>query len=203
MKLESFAPLETGTYFIEPDPDSSTRVLFDVPVEGWSMWTGAVKFGDYGHTAVSIATVTNLVRHGCRDHRRADPPIGPSVDDLAAALAELPPFEVRSPPKDVSIYGYSGKHLELAVPDLPVEGEAEDLLFTDCVDDDLQSWVARRGGAFYGYTAPGYSEEFWILDAEGSRLMIAAQRSPGSPPEDDAELQAILDSIRVETGSTD
>jgi len=28
--------------------------------------------------------------------------------------------------------------------------------------------------------------------------MIAAERSPGSPPEDLAELRAILDSIRIE-----
>jgi len=200
MKLEDFAPLEPGIYFIDPDTDPSTslRVEYEVPVSGWSMWTGAAKFGEYGHVGLSIAIVTNLVRHGCNDHRRADPPVGPSVNDLAAALADLPPFEVTSPPKDVTINGYRGKHLELTVPDLPVEGEAGDLLFTECVDENLKSWVARRGGAFYGYTAPGYSEEFWIFDAEGTRLVIAAERSPGSPPEDLAELRTILDSIQIE-----
>ena len=86
--------------------------------------------------------MTNLVRHGCRDHSWADPPVGPSVDDLAAALADLAPFRVTSPPKDVTIYGYSGKHLELTVPDLPVEGEGDDRRFTGCVDGNLKSWVA-------------------------------------------------------------
>jgi hypothetical protein len=65
------------------------------------------------------------------------------------------------------------------------------------------SWVAfidtaEPGDAFYGYTGPGYTEEFWILDVEGTRLMITAGQSPGSPPEDLAERQAILDSIRIE-----
>jgi len=152
---------------------------------------------------VSITTVTNLVRHGCRDHSWADPPVGPSVDDLAAALADLAPFRVTSPPKDVTIYGYSGKHLVWTVPGLPVEGEGDDLRFTGCIDGQLKSWVApfdtsEPGDAFYGYTGPGYVEEFWILDVEGTRLMIAAGTSPGSPSEDLAEREAILDSIRIE-----
>jgi hypothetical protein len=31
----------------------------------------------------------------------------------------------------VTIYGYSGKYLELTVPDLPVEGEGDDRRFTE------------------------------------------------------------------------
>ena len=56
----------------------------------------------------------------------------------------------------------------------------------------------QKGTRYYGYTGPGYTEEFWILDVEGTRLMIAAERSPGSPPEHIAELLTILDSIRIE-----
>jgi hypothetical protein len=204
VELEGLAPIEPGTYFIDPDLDPSTplRVVYEVP-EGWSSWIGAAKFADDGHVGVSITTVTNLVRHGCRDHSWADPPVGPSVDDLATALADLTPFRVTSPPKDVTIYGYSGKYLELTVPDLPVKGERDDRRFTGCIDGNLKSWVAaidaaEEGDAFYGYTGPGYREEFWILEVEGTRLMIAAERSPGSPPEDLAELRAILDTIRIE-----
>jgi len=58
--------------------------------------------------------------------------------------------------------------------------------------------AAEEGDALYGCTGPGYHEEFWILDVDGTCLMIAAERSPGSPPEDPAELVAILDSIRIE-----
>lgn len=205
MELEPLAALEPGPYFIDPDLDPSTpiRVVYEVP-EGWSMWIGASKSNDEGHVGVSITTVVNVVRDGCRDHSWADPPVGPSVEDLAAALADLPPFLVTSPPEDVTIYGYSGKHLELTVPELPVEAAGGDRLrFTECVDGNLKSWVgavdaAEEGDAFYGYTGPGYSEEFWILDVEGTRLMIAAERSAGSPPADLAELDAILDSIRIE-----
>lgn len=197
VELEDFAPLEPGTYFIDADADPSTplRVVYQVPVEGWSEWLGAVKFADEGHVGVSIGTVTNLVSHGCRDHSPADPPVGTSVDDLATALADLAPFRVKSPPKDVTIYGYSGKHLELTVPDLPVAGGD----FAQCAGGNLKSWIAPTHGdaAFYGY-GPGETEEFWILDVEGTRLMIAAERSPDSPRKDIAEQDAILDSIRIE-----
>ena len=209
MELAPFAPLEPGTYSIDPDADPSTplRVVFEVPVEGWSSWIGAGKFAEEGWVAVSITSVTNLVRHGCRDHSPADPLVGRSVDDLAAALADLAPFRVTSPPTDVTIYGYSGKHLELTVPDIPFEFR-DGPVFFECTGfdwhvRDLMSWiaphlVAQGGYAFYGYGGPGHTEEFWILDVEGTRLVIAAERSPGSPRKDLAELSAILDSIRIE-----
>jgi hypothetical protein len=65
------------------------------------------------------------------------------------------------------------------------------------------SWIAPHlvsggGYAFYGYTAPGATEEVWILDVEGSRLVISAVRSPGSPQKDLAEQSAILESIQIE-----
>jgi hypothetical protein len=197
-------PIEPGTYFIDPDLDPSTplRVVYDLSADGWSQWAGAVKFADEGHVAMSITTVTNLVSDGCRDHLHADPPIGPTVADLATALAGLAPFQVTSLPEDVTVYGHSGKHLEWIVPDLPVEVSPEGGRFTECTGGQLKSWVApfdtEPDDAFYGYTGSGYTEEFWILDIGGTRLMIAAERSPGSPEEDLGELQAVLDSIRIE-----
>jgi hypothetical protein len=201
--IAAFDPLEPGTYTIDPDRDPSTplRVEYEIADTGWEQWDGAVKFsGEDGHVAATIVTVTNLVNHGCRDHSPADPRVGPTVENLATALAELKPFQVTSPPADVTMYGYRGKHLELTVPDLPAEDRGNDLLFfTECDRGQLHSWIAQDPvDGFYGYSGPGYTEEFWILDVEGTRLVIAAERSPDRPQKDLAELRAILDSIQIE-----
>jgi len=202
--IPDFALLDPGTYFTDPDGDSSTplRAVFEVAAGGWSVFGGGpVKFAsdEVGHVAVTITNVTNLVRQGCHDHSLADPPVGPSVDDLATAMADLAPFRVTSTPSDVNVDGYSGKHLAWIVPNLPVEGPENELQFSGCVDGNLMSWDSNgHNDPFYGYTGPGYREEFWILDVQGTRLVIEAGRSAGSPSQNLAEQRAILDSIRIE-----
>jgi hypothetical protein len=205
MQVQLLGPIKPGTYFIDPDGDPSTslRVVYKISAPGWSQWIGAAKPSGVGLSGFSVTTVSNLVTDGCLDHTWAEPPVGTSVDDLAAALADLKPFRVTSSPSDVTAFGYRGKHLTWRVPELPVRGPVSGRSFVDCVDHELKSWVAfvdasEPGDAFYGYTGPGYVEEFWILDVEGTRLMIAAEASVGSPAEDLAERDAILDSIRIE-----
>jgi hypothetical protein len=216
-------PSAPGRWFVDPDGDAATplRVSFQVP-EGWASWFGATKYveGDAdGFTGLSITTVTNLVSDGCRDHTALDPPVGPTVDDLATALSELAPFEVTARPTDVTLLGHQGKHLELTVPAMRIAGGGDATLsknvarFMDCVEGELHSWISpindRSPGllghsagsplrAFNAYQAPGQTEEFWILDVEGTRVVLVAFDSPASPAADIAERDAIFDSIRFE-----
>jgi hypothetical protein len=202
MSVPEFASLEPGTYFIDADGDDATalRVTYEVADAGWSQWLGAVKFRDDGHVALSITTIDNLVRHGCTDHQMADPAVGPTVDDLATALSQLAPFVVTSPPADVTMFGYSGKHLQLTVPDLRVTGSGDNRQFADCTSGNLNSWAGGNiDGSFFGYNAdPGATEDYWILDVDGTRVVVITLEIPGAPAEDRAELQAIFDSISIE-----
>ena len=191
-----FPNLETTTYWVDPDFDSCTpmRVLYTIPADGWLGWTGTFKPGVVPPGAevrvgVSIVSVTNLVVDGCADHTLADPPVGPTVDDLATALAALPPFVVTSPPKAVTLDGYSGVRLELSVPEMD---------FSQCVNGELISWDAPvLSYPFHGYL-PRLIEEFTILDVQGSRLVVVASWVPDSSPEDVAEMRAVIDSIQIE-----
>ena len=200
---DDFSPLEVETYFIEPDA-TDIQVFFNIPAEGWLSWIGTFKpeqgtDAPYQLVGMSIVNVTNVVQEGCTTHAAADPPIGPTVDDMAAALAALSPFILTKPPSDVMVDGFSGKHLELTVPDLAVRVIGDDTAFTDCMDGgELKSWIGEPlSFAFHGYSFPGQVEEIWLLDVDGTRLMIEALWSPGSPEGDIAELRSILDSIDI------
>ena len=71
--------------------------------------------------------------------------------------------------------------------------------FIGCTDGVLASWVSPPlNPAFYGYLRPGDTEDFWILDVEGTRMVIAALASANASDELIAEQQAILDSIVIE-----
>ena len=201
--MDQSGRLEPGSYFIDPDGDDTTplKVTYDVAAEGWSSWFGAIKEQAFGHTALSIVTVPNLVTDGCLDHTPLDPPVGPTVDDLATALSRLAPFEVTAPPTDVTLFGYPGKHLQLTLPvDQPVDSGAENFHdFSGCVDGEVHSWISTHNdGSFYGYEAPGHTEEFWILDVEGTRLVLVKDALPETPAQDLAERDAIFDTIRID-----
>ena len=104
------------------------------------------------------------------------------------------------PPTDVTAFGYTGKHLAWRVPpDLP-ENDAENFHdFATCVDGEVHSWISTNNeGSFYGYETAGHTEEFWILDVEGTRLVLIKDTTPGTPASALAERDAIFDTIRIE-----
>ena len=188
-----FPELEQTTYWVDPDFDDCTplRVLFTIPDTGWLQWFGSFKpDGEDRRVGISIVDVTNLVVEGCHDHAVENPPLGPTVDDLATALVDLEPFIVTSPPSDVTVHGYSGTYLEWQLP------ETVDL--SACVNDEVISWDATILSYPFHGNYLGMIEEFWILDVEGRRLVITANRSPDSAPADVAEMRALLDSIEIE-----
>ena len=204
-QVEEFLPLDPGRWYVDPDGDDSTplRVSFDVAAPGWHSWLGTVDFSGPSHVVLTTTTITNLVTHGCTDQTPLDPPVGPTVDDLATALTELQPFEVTSGPSDVTVLGYEGKHVQLTVPDIPTRNERGDSQFVGCTGGTLKSWYSplHDGGVnpYFGYNGePGRTEDFWILDVDGTRLVLTTSWGPGSQAEDVAELDAILDSVRIE-----
>jgi hypothetical protein len=111
------------------------------------------------------------------------PPVGPTVDDLANALAAQ---EMRGDalPTEVTIGGFSGKLVEMSVP--------TDIDFADCDDGYFYSWAGRY------HQGPGQIDDVYILDVNGERQVLIAHHMPGVSAADLAEQQAILDSIDIE-----
>jgi hypothetical protein len=197
------AVVSPGTYFVDHDgsTDTTLRVGFTVAADDWRAWTGTYTnaeggAGDGRSVGLTIADLSEVVADPCLDHSWTDP--GPGVEVLAAALAALPAFDVSEPPSAASLAGFAGRHLQLRVPAIAHE---PDRGFLDCVGNRFYGWrgdTAHRRILERYYQAPGNLADFWILDVEGTRLLIETVKFADSPADDLAELQAILDSIRIE-----
>ncbi len=114
-----------------------------------------------------------------------EPPIGPSVDDLVAALSNAPAFEV-SPPVDVTVGAFQGKEIELTAVG---------------PESDCPEAIPWRGGEDAGGLAPGETVRLQILDADGVRIVLRVIEPGQRDAAAEAELHQIVDSIRIEPPS--
>ena len=170
-------PLEPGRYAIT-DVIPSTIVI-TVP-DGWqknvapaAVWTG----GSDAH--LGFATVTNVYVDPCAPAPvLSDPAIGPTVDDLVAALEGLPGFEVTTP-TDVTVGGYDGKVLELTAP-------------ADC--DPSRLWRAQPSDEDIPVEPHA---TIWILDANGERLVIGAHDRPTALASDVDEMREMVETLEI------
>ena len=119
---------------------------------------------------------------------RPDPPTGPTVDDLVAALS-LQPGRDATAPTDITVDGYRGKAIELTVP--------AGINFATCDLGEYRSWQDPDGNARF-HQGPGQHDLLWIIDVDGTRIVIDAAFYAGTSAIVRAEQQAILDSIHVQ-----
>ena len=110
------------------------------------------------------------------------PPVGPTVDDLANALASQP-HRGDAVPVDVTLDGYSGKMIEMTVP--------SDIDFADCDRGEFRSWLGRY------HQGPGQVDQVYILDVDGQRVVIYSSYMPGTSEAERAEREAIVESIQL------
>jgi hypothetical protein len=174
--------METLHFTVEDIP-----VTLSVPddwtvLDGWAVYKGL----GVGSANLLIDDIANIYTDGCQ-RVLADPPVGPTVDDLAEAWATVPDLAATAA-VDVSVDGYAGKQIEFTVPDYGP---------TEC--RDVYAIWHSPGDAAPGYWAQGPNHHFkqWIVDVDGTRLTISAGSFPSTSPQDRAVLEAILASIRI------
>ena len=124
-------------------------------------------------------------------------PAGDTVEELATAL--LAQTERRpSEPMPVTIGGYDGLFMTWSVPpDLVVTGDAD---FEGCdVQDahrDYVSWMGAGGQGERYQQVAGQIDRLWILDVDGSPVVVDATAGPDATPEQIAELDAMVATLR-------
>ena len=147
-------------------------VLWYTPPEityGFALWTAESVYADPCHPAAG----------------ELEPPIGPSVDDLVAALSNLPAFQVNAP-VDVTVGAFRGKEIELTA--VGPEG-------------DCPGAIPWRGAEETIGLAPGETVRLQILDVDGVRIVMRTVEPVQRDAAVEAELNQILNSIRIEPPS--
>jgi hypothetical protein len=114
---------------------------------------------------------------------------GTTVDEFVTALVDHPDLDVTSPVA-VTLAEYSGTYLELRAP-------------ANTTTDELGPKPGECN--FYFVWEPGiYAQgpnamwRIWVLDVNGVRVVVRADSFPGTTPQIQAQLAAIVDSIHIE-----
>ena len=85
-----------------------------------------------------------------------EPPVGPTVDDLADAMAKQP-MRDGTTPTEVTIDGYAGKYLELTIPaDLDFATLLEVPGASASTPGAFVGWVGTNGDDYAGFAGPRF-----------------------------------------------
>lgn len=195
LTTRSDSNLQPGMYFVDHDgsPTTTLRAEFTLADPGWAAFRGVYKDGPPNagtYVALKFLAVTRVASAACDS--TVFVPVEDTAEDLASALGGIQDFVVQEAPTPVSAYGYDGYHLVLEVPDL-----GDDQGFLGCDDGYFDGYEGPAIGRYY--QGPGQVVEFWVLDVEGTPLVIEATWFPDSPAEDVASLRAILDTVVIRT----
>ena len=182
-------PIEAGSWIVPlvgREYKSLPRAVVEVPdgygsPGGWVVDRGAdgdpASYGD-----VSFWTVESVYRDRCAARATVDP--GPTVRDLATALRAQSAHRTTKP-RTVEVDGHSGLYLEVTLP-----GQER---LNRCHDSQQTLWRTDNGGE-YGGNIGGTVSRLWILDVDGTRVVMVAGTTPNETAEEVAEVVAIADS---------
>jgi hypothetical protein len=179
-------PLDAGIYSLLSFP---LEITFKVPA-GWHSCSDSYLEQSVCYTPtdfafdtrVSFLIVGNVVADPCSPGEEPlEPRVGPSVDDLVAAISSLEGFEA-SVPVDLTVDGYQGKRFTLTTPQDP-----------GC---ELNTWATEDRT---NSVSPGEVNLLHILDVNGTRLVITGDYYPEGPAatERRAALEQIIASVQI------
>jgi hypothetical protein len=186
------AAIEPGTYRILKSAWSVVDFAVTFP-EGWTVQDGHnyLKHSDAPNELGFYAVVVDAIfTDACEGHEELME-VGPSVDDLAAALLQQP-GPMASGPVDTTLGGYPASRIDLTVP------EGFDLKACRLEGLGLQIWYSPPADKYF-VLLPDGTASVYIVDVDGQRQVFLTQYRSETSDEDLRELQAILDSIHIET----
>ena len=197
-------PLRAGTYTFTPfaGPDCEVPVAYcseqpradsisitvTVP-DGWAaigsaVWVSANLAPD--GAALGYGLGAWLLSDPCKV-QDPDIRVGPTVADFVDAVAAHPILDTTKP-VDVTLAGFSGKAFDLQFP-------AD--VSTDAKYNPACPYYRPWEPGIYAQ-GPNQRWHLWVLDVDGVRVVVQSMDYPGTSAARRAELQAMVDSIKIE-----
>lgn len=162
----------SGWTFTEPTLLVKGLEVANLPEAGILFWAFPdTEFYVYGDPCRSTST-------------RPDVP-ATTVDEIAAALAAQASRDA-SEPVDVTVGGYAGKSITLHVPD--------DAMFDDCEEGEFVMYGTEEEALARYHQGPAQIDELWILEVDGTIVIIDATYRPDTPEELVEEMRSIAES---------
>ena len=214
---EQLAP---GTYYVDEVDGTPTPRIFATIGAGWrdasnaEGWSIAKNDADIDnlsleefqqHEVGGMAFSNPVAVYSDACHWEAGYYPGPvdTLDGLVAALTEQQGWAELTTPSDVSIDGYVGKAFQRTVPTDLSDCSMKSEDFRSRVADgvpfaDIRSWDNGEGWGDH-YHEPGQIETLWVLDLDGTMVVITTAAWPEPSVGADADFAAdVLDSIHID-----
>ena len=124
--------------------------------------------------------------------------VGPTVDDLAAALEQQPMRDATV--SDVELDGFAGKLVTMSVPD-DMDYDESKTSSDGFVDCDLGQFMTSNnpaGNNVRVQQGPGQRDDVYILDVNGTRVELDVAYYPDLPQADLDEIESIVQSVRID-----
>lgn len=203
----SVTPFEAASPSVTAFPNETEPVAIEpgtyrIPKSAWSVIDFTVTFPEgwtaqYGHVYASNAdaddefgfyavVVDEIYADACDGTTGGLTEIGPSVDDLAAALLQQPEA---SGPVDTTLGGHPAVRVDFKVP------QGLDLKACNLEGIGLQIWYSPPADKYFVLLADGIGSAY-IVDVDGQRQVFLTQHRSATSDDDLAELQFVLDSIQ-------
>lgn len=184
--------IEPGTYRVPSSSWSAVDFTIAFP-EGWTVQYGTIyHHGPDQELSLEAAVVDEIFTDACRG---AGVPmgVGPRGQDLVAALRRQPgPATGR--PVQTTLGGYPATRVDLRIPQ---RLDLETCRMADSGHLGLQVWYSEPADNYF-VLLPGAVASVYVLEVGGERQVFVAQNRTPRSAEARAELQAVLDSIRIE-----
>lgn len=198
--------LVPGPYFVDDvDGKQTPRIVFTIGAGFWdkSYGDGEISMGDL--STIEFSRPGAVYSDACHSENGYHPGPVDTVDGLVAALREQRGWADVTAPADISVDGYAGRAFQRTAPadisdcDIVMGPSPTGLgmypAFQSWQREDDATGRNEEAGLFY---EPGQIETLWVLDIDGTVVVVNTRPRTEASAARRAELAAVLNSIRID-----